>query len=225
MADSKVTTLTERVTAVLGTDQLSIVGNTTGTPVNLKIQVKNFLSNVVIDLPQTTMSAFKMASNVAANAIAATLAAGEFLLQANSASGFTVRDRVGLIIRNEIQNGNSNVTGLMTTALFKLDTGNSNTNAAATFGVVIDHTLDANVAAGRLVSPRAYIAIKEKAGSGNNTTFLMDIGALGNTVSANATADANVVYSRTTDKTVNRTLKIVVNGETLWVLASNVAPA
>lgn len=225
MADKKITALTERLTAILGTDVLPLVGNTAGTPVNQKVQVKNFVGNLTIDIGSVTVSAMKVLGMIAANGTAVTLTGSEVGLLANSSAVFTTRDRIGLKVRNEIQNGTSNVTGLMTTAVFTLDTGNSQTNAASTFGVVIDHTLDANVASARLTAPRAYLAIKEKAGSGNTTLYLMDIGALGNTVSANTTANANVVYSRTSDMTCNRTLKISVNGEDVWLLASNSAPA
>ena len=225
MADKKISQLTERVASVLGVDLLPIVGNTAQTPTNYRVQVKNFLSGLLIDLPQTTFSALKLTANVVANAASATLAAGEFVLQANSSIGVTVRDRVGLIIRNQILNGNSNVSGMMWGAHVQLDTGNSNCVAANTFGLVIDHTI-ANTAWARLVKPRAYLAIKEQAGaSGNTTSYLFDIGAQGNTVSANTAADANVVFSRTVDKTANRTLKLTVNGEDIWVLASNSAPA
>ena len=225
MADGKISGLTERVTAVLGTDLLSIVGNTAGTPVNLKCQVKNFLANVAVDFPATSWSALKLVANVAINATSATLAAGELALIANASSGFTVRDRIGLLVRNEIQNGNSNVTGMMAAAVFRLDTANSNAAVANTFGLVVEHTLNTSVASARTVSPRAFLALKDAPGSGNSTLFLMDVGAQGNVVSANTSADANVVFSRTSDKTVNRTLKITVNGETLWLLASNVAPS
>ncbi len=225
MPDKKVSQCTERVSEILGTDLLLVVGNTATTPVNYRVQVKNFISQLLVDLPTTTRSGMKLTANVGANAVSATLAAGEFVLQANAASGFTVRDRIGFIIRNEIAGANSNVTGMMWGAHVRLDPGTSNFAAANSFGVVIDHTI-ANTAQTRVVSPRAYIAIKENAGaSGNATTFLMDIGAQGNTVTANTTADANVVFSRTVDKTANRTLKFSINGETIWLLGSNSAPA
>src|ERR1043165_5068790 len=163
MADSKISQMPERVGAVLGTDLLPMVGNVGSTPANLRVQVYTFLSNLAVDFPQTTRSAFKLAANVAANAVAATLCAGEFILQSNAASGFTTRDRVGFIIGNTIAGANSNVTGMMWGAHVKLDPGTSNFVAANAFGMVIEHTI-ANTAQSRLVSPRAYLAIKENAG-------------------------------------------------------------
>src|SRR4051812_42121228 len=226
MADKKLTQFTERVTSVLGIDLLPIVGNTAATPTNYRVQVKNFLSQLAIDLPAVTFSALKLTANVTANAVAATLAGAEVGVFANSSINVTVRDRVGLIVRNQILNGNSNVTGMMWGAHVQLDTGNSNCVAANTFGVVIEHTI-ANPAWARLVKPRAYLAIKEQAGaSGNATSYLMDIGAQGNTISANlGTADATTILSKTADKVATHTLKISVNGIDYWVLASNTAPA
>lgn len=225
MADKKVSTFTERISGVLGVDVLPLIGNTANTPANFRVQVKNFLNGLQIDLPTTTVSALKLTANVTANAIAATLIAAEFVLQANAASGFTVQDRVGLRVCNEITGANSNVTGMLWGSHVKLDPGTSNFAAANTFGLVIEHTI-ANTALARAVSPRAYIAIKEQPGTGGKfTSYLLDVGAQGNSVWANTTADANVVYSVTADKTCNRTLKFRVNGEDIWVLASNVAPA
>jgi len=228
MADSKVTQMTERVGAILGTDLMMIVGNTVSSPTNYRVQVKNFISNIAVDFPATTLSAFKIVANVAANGVAATLIGAEFGLQSNAASGFTTRDRVGLLIRNEIAGANSNVTGQMWGGHVKLDPGTSNFVAANAFGMVIEHTI-ANTAQARLVSPRAYLAIKENAGtSGNATSFLFDIGAQGNTVTQNVTdGNSAVVFSRANNYVlvdINRTLKCVVNGETLWILASNVVP-
>jgi len=226
MADKKISQLDERVTDVLGADILPLVGNTTTTPTNSRVQVKNLLGRLALELPQTSWSGIKLTAAVVANGISATLAAGEFAIVANSTSVYTVQSRYGLIVRNEIQNNTSNVTGQFAAALFKLDLANSNFAAANTFGVVIDHALDTGVAAGRRANPRAYLAIKEGApAAGRPTLYLFDIGAQGNVVSANTSADANVVFSRTVDKVVNRTLKINVNGEDIWILASNVAPA
>ena len=225
MADRKISQLTERVGSVIGADLLPIVGNVASAPTNFRVQVKNFLSGLAIDLPQTTFSSLKVTANVTANSTTATLIGADFTVQANSSINVTVQDRVGLRVTNQILNGNSNVTGMMWGLHVKLDTGNSNCVAANTFGFVVEHTI-ANTAWARAVKPRAYIAVKEQAGaSGNATSYLMDIGAQGNTVTANTTADANVVFSRTADKTANRTLKLNVNGEDIWLLASNSAPA
>lgn len=226
MADRKISQLSERASSVLGTDLLVIVGNTATTPANFRVQVKNFLNNLAIDYPATSIAALKVSANVTANATAATLVGAELDVRANSSINVTVRDRVGLIVKNEILNGNSNVTGQMWCAHLVLDVGNSNIAAANTYGLVIDHTI-ANTAWSRLVSPRAYIAIKENAGTaGNTTSYLMEVGAQGNTVSQNnTTGNSSVVYSRTADMAANRTLKLHVNGEDIWLLASNVAPS
>lgn len=217
MSDKKVTQLTEKVTAILGVDLIPVVANVATAPANFKVTVKNFLSGLLIDLPQTTFSALKITANVTANATAAVLAAAEFILQANSSMSFTSQDRVGLIVNNIIQNGNSNVTGRMWGMHVKLDTGNSNCVSANTYGLVVEHTLDANVAAARFVSPRAYLAIKEK-GPGNTTLYLMDVGAQGNTVSQNvSTGNSSVVFSLASNTTISHKLKVQVNGTDYWI--------
>ncbi len=225
MADKKTTQFTEQITAFTGADLIPLVANTAGTPENRKVQIKNFLQWTV-DFPQTTFSLAKLTANVAANGVAATLAAAEFILQANSASSFTTRDRLGLIVRNQIQNGNSNITGQFAGLLVQIDTGNSNSVAANTYGMVIDHTLNVSVATARAVSPYAFIAVKDKPGVGGAaTTYLLDIGAQGNTVSANTSANAGVMFSPKGSAALSHVLKIRVNGTDMWLLASNVAPA
>lgn len=224
MADKKISQLTERVTNVLGTDLLPIVGNVATTPTNYKVQIKNFLSGLLVDLPQTTLSAFSLTANVTANATSATLQAAELALIANSSIGVTVRDRIGLSVRNEIQNGTSNVTGRSAAAAFTLDMGASNFAAANTYGVLVQHLAAYGV---RAVAPRAYIGIRENANTaGAKTTYLFDIGAQGDTVSgANTAITTNTVLSQTSDKTANRALRINVNGEDLWILCTNSAPS
>lgn len=222
MADEKVSQMLERVTSVLGTDLLPIVGNTSTVPVNYRVQVKNFLNGLAVDLPQTTVSTLQLTANITANAQTATFAAGELILQANSNVAVTVQDRVGLIVRNRILNGNSNVTGMMWGAHIQLDTGNSNCVSSNTFGLMIEHTI-ANTSWARLVSPRAFIGIKENAGTGGNTTtYLMDIGAQGNVVSANlSTGNATVLLTNATATTCTHKLRIRVNGTDYWLMIAN----
>jgi hypothetical protein len=226
--DKKISQQTEHITPILGIDLLPMVGNTVTTPVNYKVQVKNFLSQIEIDLPQTTFSALKITASVTANANAASLAAGEFAMIANSSVGAVVRDRYGLLASNKIQNGNSSVVGQMAAAMFTLDTGNSATVAGNTFGVIINHALDANVATARLVAPRAYLAVQEDAGTNAlaKTTYLMDIGASGKLVSQDlANTNASVIFSATADAPATHMLKVSVGGMDFWLLGSNTGPA
>jgi hypothetical protein len=227
MPDKKITQSTEHITPILGIDVLPMVANTTTTPTNYKVQVKNFLSQIVIDLPQTVFSALKITAAVTADANA-TQTAGEFNMLANSSMSAAGLNRYGLVSTNKIQNGNTVISGQIAAALFVLDTGNSNTIAANTFGIMINHALDANVAAARKIQPRAYVAILEDAGSNvaAQTKYLMDIGALGKPVSADAAnTNVNVVFSKTADKIATHTVKVCINGQDVWLLASNTAPA
>lgn len=230
MADHKITQLVEKTTTILGIDLLPIVSDTLTTPENYKVQVKNFLKDISIDLPQTSRSALKLTALITADANTAGFAAAEFNLVANSSVDVTVQDRRGLIVRNLIQNGNSVVEGRMSAAEFTLDTGNSVTDAANTYGLIINHDLDANTANVRSVAPRAYIGILEYAGASApdnvKTTYLLDVGGQGKHVSED-TGNANpfVVISAVGASTPSHVLKIAVNGVDYWVLASNVAPA
>jgi hypothetical protein len=223
MADKKISQLEERATTLVGADLLTIVGNTTTAPTNYRVQVKNFLSKIVIDTPATNTSALLLTANVAVNTTSAILAAAEFALTSFANTPTVVQDRYGLIVRNEILNSTSNVTGQFAAAVFRLDTGNSATIAANTFGILIDHTI-ANTSWARRVSPRAYIGIKETAGTnGNTTTYLLDVG-LGGTanVSANLTnANATPMLTLSNTATATHKIKVNINGINLWLHASS----
>jgi hypothetical protein len=227
MPDKKITQATEHSGIILGTDVLPMVGNTATTPTNYKVQVKNFL-NFQIDLPQTTISALKVTAMATANANAATQAAGEFNMLANSSVGVTAQDRYGFIATNKIQNGNTVITGQMAAARFVLDIGNSSPSASNTYGVIIEHGLDANVAGARTTQPRAYAAILENAGTNAAamTQYMVDLGALGHAVSSDmANNNVNVMFSKTSSQPSTHMIKWSVNGQDIWLLASNTGPA
>lgn len=217
-ADKKLSQLAEKVSEFAGTDLVYMVASSTP----YRVQVKNFLSGLRLELPQTSRAGLSLIAAVTANATSATLAAADFTLQANSSIGVTVQDRIGLRATNEILNATSNVTGQMWGAHIKLDPGASNFAAANTFGVVIDHTIS-NTSWTRAVAPRAYIGIKEQAGTnGLTTSLLMDIGAQGNVVSSNlSTGNASVVMSKANTTTATHKLKISVNGTEYWLMATD----
>src|SRR5579885_1680386 len=118
MPDKKITQQTEHITAILGTDLLPMVGNTATTPTNYKVQVKNFLSQLAIDLPATTFAAVGVTASVTANANAAIQAAGSFNMLANSSAQVNALDRFGVIVTNKIQNGNTTILGQIAAAHF-----------------------------------------------------------------------------------------------------------
>lgn len=228
MSDKKITQATEHITPVLGTDLLPMVGNVSTSPTNYKVQVKNFLSQITIDLPQTTFSALKITASATANANAAVQAAAEFNLVANSSIGANAKDRYGLIGTNKIQNGNTSILGQIAAARFVLDIGNSSTDTANTYGCIIEHAMDNTVAAARATQPRAYLAVTEDAGTNvaAMTKYLFDIGAQGKHVSADtANTNTSVVYSKTTDQAATHMVKVNINGADVWLLASNTGPA
>ncbi len=226
MSDKKVSQQTEHTTQILGVDLLPIVSDISTTPANYRVQVKNFLKDIQIDLPQTSRSAFKLTSNITADANSAVFATAEFNMVANSSVDVTVEERHALVCRNLIQNGNSIVEGRMSVATFVLDVGDSIPDGGNTFGIVINHTLDDNVAAQRNVQPRAYIGIFEYAGNaapdGVKTQYLMFADGVSSDV---ANANPWVILSDIGSATPTHTLKVLVNGVEYYLLASNVAPA
>ncbi len=224
MPQQKISTEPEHTTAVLGTDLMVLVANTDTTPTNYRVQVKNFLSQITINLPQTSFSAMKVTASVTANANTAIQAAGEFVMMANAALSAMAqgKDRYGLIGRNIIQNGNSGVLGQCAAGLFELDTGNAATVSGNTYGVVIRHFANTRP---RFTAPQAFFGVFEDANTGLDTLYLMDIGAGAKHVSGvGGNVDSAVIFSEKGSATASHTLKIRVNGEDLWVLASNIAP-
>jgi len=228
MPDKKITQQTEHITAILGTDLLPMVGNTATTPTNYKVQVKNFLSQLAIDLPATTFAAVGVTASVTANANAAIQAAGSFNMLANSSAQVNALDRFGVIVTNKIQNGNTTILGQIAAAHFVLDTCNANTVASNTYGLFLEHQTDNTYAAARRVQPQAYIGITEDAGSNvaAKTKYLMDVGALGKSVSQDlANTNVSVIFSVTSDRPATHMLKLRVDGQDVWLLASNTGPA
>ena len=224
MPDQKISSQPEHTTDVLGVDLIALVANVATSATNYRVQVKNFLSRIAIDLPQTDYSGLKVTTSVTANANTHVQSAGEFVMMANSALVVpnNSKDRYGLIAKNVIQNGNSTILGQMAAGMFTLDTGNSVTVTSNTFGVIVRHF--ANTIA-RYSSPQAFFGIFEDANTGSQTLYLMDIGAGGKEVSGDvANVDPSVIFTEFANATPTHALKVRVNGEDLWVLASNVAP-
>jgi hypothetical protein len=223
MADKKITALSERAQAIVGTDLLMIVTDVATTPTNYKVPVKNFLAQLQIDLPQTSNSAFKVTAAVAAAGATAALAAGEFRLLANSSVGVASASRCGLSVHNEILNSSTTVANGMFGALVRVDPGTSAGVAAAnTYGLVVEHTI-ANTAQARAIAPRAFVAFRDAPGTGGQaTTYLLDLGATGNAVSANlSTGNASVLFTKAANTTITHKIKVNVNGTDYWLCATS----
>lgn len=227
MPDKKITQQTEHITPVLGVDVLPMVGNTATTPTNYKVQVKNFLSQIQIDLPATAFAAMNVTASVTANANAVAQAAGAFNMLANSSAQVNALDRFGVVGTNIIQNSNTSILGQIAAARFTLDISNANTVASNTFGVLIEVLTDNTYASARKVQPRAYIGIREDAGTNvaAMTQYLMDVGASGKLVSQDlANTNVSVIFSKTGDIVATHTVKMRIDGQDVWLLASNTGP-
>jgi hypothetical protein len=190
MADKKITALSERLVPIIGDDLLILVANVVpaSAAANYKIQVKNFLANCQVALPNTAVSAFRITANVVANS-----------------------------------------TAIQSAAEFRLDAGNNAIGATKLYGAIINHTI-ANTSYSRCVPPVAFLAFKEVAGANTDnalaTTFLFDAG-LGGTanVSSNAAANLGCILCPTANAAAaTHTVKVRINGNTFWLLASSVGP-
>ena len=189
MSDKKITALSERLVPIIGEDLLVLVANTVpaNQAANYKVQVKNFLSNTQIQLPNTATSAFRLTANVVVNSTAV-LAAGEF----------------------------------------RLDAGNNSIGGTKAYGLLVNHTI-ANSSYARCQSPVAFLGVEETVGANASfaTTYLLDVGLAGTAnVSANSTApNSSVVLTVANDTPSTHMVKCSFNGQTLWLLAANTAPA
>lgn len=223
MADKKISELPVRTQTVVGNDVLMLVTDPASSPANYRVPVKNFLAQLQVDLPQTSNAAFKILASVAVAGATADLAAGEFRLQANSSIGVAVQERCGLVVHNEILNSTSTVTNGMIGARVRVDPGTSAGVAAAnTYGLVVEHTI-ANTAQARAIAPRAFLAFRDAPGAGGlATSYLLDLGATGNTVSANlSTGNASVLFSKAANTTISHKIKVNVNGTDYWLCATS----
>lgn len=115
------------------------------------------------------------------------------------------------------------VSATLAVAQFNLLTGNSATGSGNTFGMLVNHAypIGANK---RGVAPRAFIGLLDAPGTGGlATTFLMDVGALGSTVSANTSAaNTSVMLTVPTgNRAATHMVKFSINGQTLWFLCAN----
>jgi hypothetical protein len=224
MPDEKVSSQPEHTTPVLGTDLLPMVANTSTSPTNYRVQVKNFLSQVQINLPQTDYSALKITASLTANANTHTQAAGDFTLMANSALTTIAQgmNRYGVKGAYIDQTGKCAVLGQVAAGAFTLDTGNSATVGSNTFGVIVQHFANTKP---RFTAPQAFFGVFEDANTGQDTKYLMDIGGGGKTVSGVlANTDDSVIFSEVGSAHATHTVKIRINGADVWLLGSNVAP-
>lgn len=123
----------------------------------------------------------------------------------------------------------ANSTAVQSAGEFRLDAGNNSIGGTKSYGLIINHTI-ANTAYERCQPPVAFLALRESAGANAShalaTTFLLDAGIGGTAnVSSNASANLSCILAPTANAAAaTHTLKIRVNGNTFWLLASDVGP-
>ena len=121
-----------------------------------------------------------------------------------------------------------NSTAVLSAGEFRLDAGNNAIGGTKTYGLILNHTI-ANASYARCQSPIAFLGLKETVGANASfaTTYLLDVGLAGTAnVSANSTApNSSVVLTVANDTPSTHMVKCNFNGQTLWLLAANTAPA
>lgn len=223
MADKKITDLSEMTTDLDQSDLFVVVDNPGGTPITKKISTTNLFGNVSFLTSVSYPTAILMRSTVTANTSTnstGVVAAGSFTV--NTTATGNVAFQYGLTAATKLSGATANVTTEHAAGLFTVDVSNAASLIANTFGVVVRV---ANTGA-RTQNTTAFLSLQE-ASTGNTTTstvFALDL--LNITANTSVGANSAVMYSNcATSSTANRKLKIQVNGETIWILASNVAPA
>lgn len=228
MADKKITELTE-LTALADVDLFVVVDDPTGTPITKKILSRNVFGNGV---SFTTNSTFQSATvlksiltaNVSANgATANTLIAGDFVVNATPTSTQS-QQQYALRATSALSGANAQTTAEHAVTKLILDVSNATSVIANTsvLRLVVANTDT------RVSNVQSFISFGDVAANSTTaqTKYLFDIGQNGS-VSANTSAGANsvVLLSNTADKTVTHTIKVRVNGQDMWLLLSNTAPA
>lgn len=230
MADKKITELTP-LTSLTPDDLFVVVDDPTGTPITKKIAAADIFANGISFVTSSTYKGATvlrsiLTANVSANtATANTLIAGEFVTNA-TASSSNSEYQYAVRATSALSGATANVTKQHATAKFILDVSNSAALVANTY-VGVFQVANTGV---RVANVQSFVGFGDAAANSTSaqTLYLFDVGLNGSAnVSANTSAGANslVLLSNTADKTVTHTMKVRVNGQDMWLLLSNTAPA
>lgn len=228
MADKKITDLTE-LTTVDQNDLLVVVSSPAGTAITKKVRASSLFGNVSFITTVSSPAISVVRGTVTVNAAmtsSGTVAGGQFDATALAAATNTTY-QYGVTATSYLSAAAANVTTEHAGAKFKLDVGNAGALITNTYGLII---AVANTGT-RAAQPQAFVCLVENpsANSTLSTKYLFDVGQNGTAnVSANTSAGANsnvLLTNCAATKTANMMLRCRFNGQDLWILASNVAPA
>jgi hypothetical protein len=214
MSEKKITALSE-ILGATGDDLLMVVDNPSGTPINKKISVQNFVGNLALITASTgSINALSMVLTCNNAHTGNTIVAGRFTVQKNG--NFSGNNQFGIVVESLLGAAGAHVVGTHAAALFTTDPGQS-ASIGNTYGIIIDAG-KANASWTRASAPRAFIAFGDDSPATQPTEYLFDIGRPTKNVSGNATSTtATHVFMQASDTTITRKLRVRVNGTTYFL--------
>lgn len=227
MADKKLTELTQ-LTMLSPEDVFLVVDDPTGTPISKKITAGDIFGNGISYVtsasnPAAVVLRSVLTANVNANTASAnTLIAGEFITNATAASANSEYQYAVRAI-SKLHGATTKVTKEHATAKFVLDVSNSTSVLSNSYVTVLTV---ANTGT-RVANVQAFVGFGDGASNSTSaqTLYLFDIGLNGaaNVSSNGTTTNATTLFSNSSASAATHKLRIRVNGEDYWLLASNSA--
>jgi len=222
MADKKITALTA-ATSAASEDLIHVIDDPSGSPVNKKLTVKNFVGGIAHtttgSAADTLLAAVLTCGDGQTNTNTLTAVSGRAV--ANDATSATaVKDIYGGYFESSLQSTNNTVTGRNSAIRAVCDIS----DGVATLGTTNVMSLSFKEAGtARGAAPNSYIEIMEEATSGANpATYLMDIFPTDGNGNLTFQTGADLGFyddggDKATAGAKDGTLKIRVNGEAKYI--------
>lgn len=225
MADKKITELTQ-LTSLASGDLFVVVDDPTGTPITKKITASDIFGNGISYVTNATYPAAVvlrsvLTANVNANTASAnTLVAAEFITNATSTSANS-EYQYAVRAYSKLAAAAAKVTKEHAVAKFVLDVSNASSVIANTYGAIIQ-VANTGVRAQNVTSfLRLEDLVLPAAGvTTNQTLFLLDANGVTSNLSSTGSDDVLLSINSAATVSVNRTIKVRVNGTTLYLLAA-----
>lgn len=225
MADKKITELTQ-LTSLASGDLFVVVDDPTGTPITKKIAASDIFGNGISYItnstyPAATVLRSVLTANVNANTASAnTLIAAEFV---TNALGTSANSDYQYAVRaiSKLHESTSKVAKEHAVAKFVLDVSNAASVIANTYGAIIQV---ANTGT-RAQNVTSFLRLEDlvvpaDGVTTNQTLFLLDANGVTSNVTSTGTDDVLLSVNSAATLSANRTIKIRINGTTLYLLAA-----